>query len=71
MNKEDLIGKYGYIDVKKYNCKTSQAFDSFWNERELSSCIVLALLDWRFKCKYSEHLSCSYVIKYSLTCYWG
>ena len=31
MKKEDLIDKYGYIDVNKYNCKTTQALDSFWN----------------------------------------
>ena len=67
----DLIDKYGYIDVNNYNCKTTQALNSFWNRREPSSCIALALLDWRFKCKYREHLSCSYVIKYSLTCYRG
>ena len=29
MNKEDLIDKCGYIDVKKYNCKTTQVLDSF------------------------------------------
>ena len=29
MNKEDLIDKFGYIDVNKYNCKTTQALDSF------------------------------------------
>ena len=29
MNKEDLIDKCGYIDIKKYNCKTTQALDSF------------------------------------------
>ena len=67
----DLIDKYGYIDVNKYNCKTTQALNSFWNQREPLSCIALALIDWRFNCKYSEHLSCSYVIKYSLTCYRG
>ena len=33
------------IDVNKYNCKTTQALDSFWNQRELPSCIALALLD--------------------------
>ena len=45
MNKEDLIDKYGYIEVNKYNCKITQALDSFWNQRKLSSCIALALLD--------------------------
>ena len=45
MNKEDLIDKYGYIDVNKYNCKTTQALNSFWNHRELSSCLALTLLD--------------------------
>ena len=29
MNKEDLIEKGEYIDVKKYNCKTTQALDFF------------------------------------------
>ena len=29
MNKQDLIDKYGYIDVNKYNCKAAQALDSF------------------------------------------
>ena len=29
MNKEDFIDKYRYIDVNKYNCKTTQALDSF------------------------------------------
>ena len=45
MNKEDLIDKYRYIDINKYNCKTMQTFDSFWNQREPLSCIALALLD--------------------------
>ena len=71
MNKEDLIDKYGYTDVNKYICKTTQALDSFWNQREPLGCIALALLDYRFKCKYAEHLSHSYVIKYFLTCYRG
>ena len=44
MNKEDLIEKYGRIDVSKYNCKTTQALDSFSNRREPSSCFTLALL---------------------------
>ena len=39
-NKEDLIDKCEYIDVKKYNCKTTQALDFFWNQRETSSCIA-------------------------------
>ena len=71
MNREDLIYKYGYTDVNKYICKTTQALDSFWNQREPLGCIALALLDYRFKCKYAEHLSHSYVIKYFLTCYRG
>ena len=29
MSKEDLIDKYGYIDVNKHNCKTTQALDFF------------------------------------------
>ena len=29
MNKEDLIDKLEYIDVNKYNCKTTQALNSF------------------------------------------
>ena len=29
MNKEDLIDKYGYTDANKYNCRVTQAFDSF------------------------------------------
>ena len=29
MNKEDLTDKHGFIDVNKYNCKTTQALDSF------------------------------------------
>ena len=29
MNKEDLIDKYGFTDVNKYNCKTTQTLDSF------------------------------------------
>ena len=29
MKKEDLLDKYGYIDINKYNCKTTQALDSF------------------------------------------
>ena len=29
MNKEDLLDKYGYIDVNKYNSRTTQALDSF------------------------------------------
>ena len=29
MNKEDLLDKYGYIDVNKYNYRTTQALDSF------------------------------------------
>ena len=45
MNKEDLIEKYGHIDVNRYNCKTTQALDSFSNRREPSSFITLALLD--------------------------
>ena len=28
INKKDLIDKYIYIDVNKYNCKTTQALDS-------------------------------------------
>ena len=44
MNKEDLIDKYGYIDLNKHNCKTIQALDPFSNQREPSSCIALALL---------------------------
>ena len=45
INKEDLIDKYGYIDVNQYNCKTTQALDSSRNQRESSSCTALALLD--------------------------
>ena len=45
MNKEDLIDKYGYMDTNKYNCRVTQAFDSFCNQREPSSCIALTLLD--------------------------
>ena len=71
MNKEELIDKYGYNDINKYSSKTIQALDSFWNQKEPPSYIALALLDQRFKCKYAENLSCSYVIKYSLTCYTG
>ena len=40
MNKEDFIYKYGYIDINKYNCKTTQALDCFWNQREPTSCIA-------------------------------
>ena len=29
MNKEDLIDKYRYTDINKYNYKTTQALDSF------------------------------------------
>ena len=29
MNKEDLTDKYGYIDINKYKCTTTQALDSF------------------------------------------
>ena len=29
MKKEDLIDKYGYTDVNKYNCETTQVLDSF------------------------------------------
>ena len=29
MNKEDLTDKYGYTDVNKYKCKTTQALESF------------------------------------------
>ena len=29
MNKEDLLDKYGYIDVDNCNCKTTQTLDSF------------------------------------------
>ena len=29
MNKEDFTYKYGYIDINKYNCKTTQTLDSF------------------------------------------
>ena len=29
MNKEDLIDKYGCIEINKYNYKTTQAVDSF------------------------------------------
>ena len=29
MSKEDLIDKYGYTDVSKYKCKTTQALESF------------------------------------------
>ena len=45
MNKEDLIDKYGYIDVNKYDCKTVQALDSFWDQREPLSYIALAFLE--------------------------
>ena len=45
MNRENLVKNYGYLDVNKYNNKTTQAFDSFWNQREPSSCIALASLD--------------------------
>ena len=45
MNKEDLINKYGYNDINKYSSKTIQALDSFWNQKEPSSYIALALLD--------------------------
>ena len=45
MNKEDLIDKYGYIDLNKHNCKTIQALDPFSNQREPSSCIALALIN--------------------------
>ena len=40
MNNEDLIDKYRYIDINKYNCKTTQALDFFWNQRESSTCIA-------------------------------
>ena len=29
MNRENLVKNYGYLDVNKYNNKTTQAFDSF------------------------------------------
>ena len=45
MNKEDLIDKYGYINVNKYKCTTIKALDFFWNQRDPSSCIALALLN--------------------------
>ena len=45
MNKEDLIDKYGYNDINEYSSKTIQALDSFWNQKEPSSYIALALLD--------------------------
>ena len=45
MNKKDPKDKFRYIDVNKYNCKPTQALDSFWNQREPFSCIALALLD--------------------------
>ena len=32
--REDLIEKYRYIVVNKYNCKATQALDSFWKQRE-------------------------------------
>ena len=39
-----LIDKYGYIDINKCKCTTTQALNSFWNQREPLSCIALALL---------------------------
>ena len=29
MNRENLVDKYGYLDVNTYNNKTTQALDSF------------------------------------------
>ena len=45
MNKEDLTDKYGYTNVNKYKCKTTQALESFWNQREPSRTLPCTSVD--------------------------
>ena len=42
MRKEGSLDKYGYIDVNKYNNKTTSLWEVSWNQREPLSCIALA-----------------------------
>ena len=42
MRKEGTLDKCGYIDVNKYNNKTTSLWEVSWNQREPLSCIALA-----------------------------
>ena len=70
MNKEDLMDKYKYIDINKYNCKTTQALNSFEikENRQGAPHLHCSTNNSNVNMQNTYH---TYGIKYSLTYYRG